>query len=449
MLHGARGRRSTPVQRAIRDASVLEFCPHLGEAARMRANLILTGLSIGALAWACKSSEPAAPAAPSAPATAAPAAPAAPAITPLDDRGLLAARPARRKESVRYGAMTQDNLFLAARCGDEVRVPVMVGVLDLPYDNPKGFVAVAEVAAEQALAREAAPEGCAWREASYWARDEAGRGDWVVRYPVTPGLGTQVLWVPDQGDPVLREATSMPRSAFVARLLRVASYQADVAEDAEKALGLIAAARALDPASRQAVELLGELLIGEDSALAVREIDAFAKEHGADADLEATLATALLDVGTEQATARGEALLEDVLSRDPVNLKALAARGERLRAKGDAAGAIAAYEKAVAAHPLDPSPRYNLATLLLAAGRGEEAMAHLDAYLLAFSEDPDALFLRAGLRLGRAELDGARGDLEVLRRVAPGDPQVEGLAAQIEEAARGGAGDAGGGAAPP
>lgn len=385
----------------------------------------LEGLIVG-----CRSSDPA-PAAPSGPPAAAPA-PKEPAVEPLDDRGMLEARPARRKESTRYGAMTQDNLFLVARCGDAVRAPVMVGVLDLPYDNPKGFIAVAEVAAEQALGREAPPEGCAWREASYWARDEPARGDWVVRYPATAGLGTQVFWVPDEGAPVLREATSMPTSAYVSRLLRVAAYQADVAEDPDKALGLIEAARALDPRSSDAAELEGELLAAHRPADAVRRMDAFIAEHGSSLNLDATLATALLEVGTEEALARGEGLIAAVLEKDQGNLKALALRGERLRAKGDVAGAIAAYEQAIANHPLDPSPRYNLATLLVAAQRPDQALEHLGAYLDAFPEDPDALFVRAGLLADRGDLPGAAKDLTVLQRVAPEDPQVRAFATRLD-----------------
>lgn len=390
-------------------------------------------LAVGLAAGACRSSD-SAPVAPPKSVAAAPAPdPAPPSLAQMDDKGMLEVRPARRKESLRYGAMTQDNLFLIARCGDALKAPYMVGVLDLPYDNPKGFVAVAELTAEQALGRETPPEGCVWREASYWARDEPANGDWVARYPATPGLGTQVFWVGDAAAPVLREATSMPTSAYVARLLRVAAYHADVAEDADKALDLVQAALALDPGSRDAIELLGELLIGAQSAKAVELIDAFVKDHGTSPDLDATLATALMDVGAEEAVARGEQLLASVLERDPGNLKALAARGEQLRAKGDVPGAIAAYEQAVATHPLDPSPRYNLATLHIAAQRPELAIEHLGAYLDAFPEDPDALYLRAGLLADRKDLDGAGKDLAVLQRVAPRDPQVRALAVRLEQ----------------
>ena len=405
----------------------------------MRSTTLTLFVAVGLAAGACRSSDSTPTAPLPAPAASPSPSPTGPAVAPLDDRGLLEVRPARRKESVRYGAMAQDNLFLVARCGATLRAPVMVGVLDLPYDNPKGFIAVAEVAAEQALGREPPPEGCAWREASYWARDEPGRGDWVVRYPATPGLGTQVFWVPDAGAPVRREATSMPTSAYVSRLLRVAAYHADVEEDPDKALGLIEAALALDPASSDAIELEGELLIGAQSAKAVELIDAFVKDHGTSPDLDATLATALMDVGSEEAVARGEQLIASALERDPGNLKALAARGERLRAKGDGPGAIAAYEQAVAAHPLDPSPRYNLATLQIAAQRPEQALEHLGAYLEAFPEDPDALYLRAGLLADAKDLDGAARDLGTLQRIAPQDPQVQALAVRLEALRSGGA----------
>jgi tetratricopeptide (TPR) repeat protein len=391
-------------------------------------------LALGILPAGCRSSSEPTPEAPAPAPAPVQEAPEAPSVKPLDEKGLLVAREPRRKESVRYGAMTQDNLILVARCGDALVVPTMVGVLDLPYDNPRGLVAIAEASAEKALASEAAPEGCRFTEASYWTRDQEGGGDWVVRYPTTPGIGSSVWWAPDAGEPAKRSAEAVPPSVYVGRLLRVAAYHADVAEDLDAALAHIRAARAMDPGSRRAVELEAELLLGVDSKKAVEVLDAFMKDKGASPDLQATLATALLDTGDEAAVSRAEGLLDAVLAAEPGNLKALAARGERQRAKGQVDEAIATYEKAVAAHPLDPSPRYNLATLLLAKGDKEAALGHLDAYLAAFPEDPDALFLRAGLHADAGRLEQAVKDLTVLRRVAPGDPQVQALGERLGKA---------------
>ena len=398
----------------------------------MRAFTIFIPLlvAVGCLSIGCRSSDTPKPAA-EAPKRSPKPRKAPPKVEPLDERPLLAARPVRRKDSERYGAMTQDSLLLLARCGKEVRVPTVVGVLDIPYDNPKGLVAVAEATAEQALPKQEPPEGCAFSEAGYWTRDEDGKGDWVVRYPTTPGLGTSVWWVPDEGKPERRAAEAVPKTVFVARLLRVAAYQADVVEDLDKALALIDAALALDPASAPAAELEGELLLGADSKAAVAFLDTFMKKNGATPNLEATLATALVDLGDAESLARGEALLDKVLAADPGNLKGLVARGERLRAKGDVKAAIDAYEHAVAAHPGDPSPRYNLATLMLADKRPDEALPHLDAYLGAFPEDADALYLRAGLLLDKGDREGAARDAATLVRVAPDNPQVQELQTRV------------------
>ncbi|MCK6446925.1 MAG: tetratricopeptide repeat protein [Planctomycetes bacterium] len=105
--------------------------------------------------------------------------------------------------------------------------------------------------------------------------------------------------------------------------------------------------------------------------------------------------------------------------------------GEALRARGDARGALAAYRRAVELHPTYPLWLNNLATLELALGDLDAAIAH---YATACALLPEATLERSNLveaLLQRGELARAERELEPLMPRADELPIVRRLAARI------------------
>jgi tetratricopeptide (TPR) repeat protein len=86
-----------------------------------------------------------------------------------------------------------------------------------------------------------------------------------------------------------------------------------------------------------------------------------------------------------------------------------------------------AFEAAIARAPRDAEVLYNFAFFQAASGAAEAAEVTLTRYLEARRDDPQALLMRAALRLRRSE-EAARSDLERVVEVAPGEaPMVEAL----------------------
>jgi tetratricopeptide (TPR) repeat protein len=82
--------------------------------------------------------------------------------------------------------------------------------------------------------------------------------------------------------------------------------------------------------------------------------------------------------------------------------------GHEALAEGDAATAVARFERAVAADPASPAARAGLGRALAAAGRSQEARTALEAALAAAPADAD-------VQLGLAELAAQSGDVTAAR----------------------------------
>jgi predicted Zn-dependent protease len=330
--------------------------------------------------------------------------------------------------------MAQDTAVLVEQCPDGPKVHSVVGVLDVPWDSGKGLLAVAEVASDKALQASTPDPGCSWAEATYWARDEQSRGDWVVRYSTAPDRPTSLLFVPEAGAPRTTTAEEVPVSAAMARLLRAVSYFGDVAEDAERAAQLLERALELDPTSAKLAEVQAEFWAERDPERALAATERGLGHHPKQPDLEATRAGILLAKSDPAAQAQGQALLSGLLEREPTHPKALSLRAEQAREAGNREGALADYRALLTAHPALHVARYNLATLLLDMGQSLGALDELSKYLDTYPEDGDALYLRASTALGLGRVDAARADLERLQKVAPDNPQVRALATQLDAA---------------
>lgn len=358
---------------------------------------------------------------------------------------LRAARDARRIETRKFKNMTADMVLVVVDCEGTRRVPTMVGVLDVPYDHAAGMVAVAEVSAEKALAATKPEPNCVIEEATYWARDEAEAGDWVVRYSSAPESPTAVWWVPDSGAARKSDTSEIPARACAARLLRGASHFAEVAEDMERAASLVSRAIELAPDDPEVAEVRAELMGRIDAAQAVADLRAYLSAHpDAPASLKATLAELLVAKAaavsevpadadpeaaraTESLRAEARTLVDAVLKTEPTQPKALALRAEWHRDAGQAALAIADYRALLAAHPGLDAARYNLATLLLDNQQSGEGIQELDHYLATYPEDTDALYLRGRAHLGQGALDAAARDVNALRKLAADAPETHQL----------------------
>lgn len=126
--------------------------------------------------------------------------------------------------------------------------------------------------------------------------------------------------------------------------------------------------------------------------------------------------------------------VEQALDVAPETANAWSLRGQILEQSGQLADALAAYHRSLAIDPRQPTVRQRLATVYLALGRPQPALAHLQAaqeLYLAGAEPAELLALagRANVALGR--YDDA---IEPLARAAERAPPTPELLCQLAEA---------------
>ena len=368
----------------------------------------------------------------------------APKSTPDLDAGerarltLEAARKVRQKETQKFGSMTQDAVTPVDACfiQEELRVPTSVGVVHVPYDSGPTFFRVAREASEHSLQGTKPEPGCSRREAIYWCRDQDGGGDFAYRVPVEAGQAPSLWWVPDEGSPRAAQVDEIQPRVYVDRLLKVAGTKADVDHDYELALVLVKRAMELDPSNKRGAGVRTELIAMVHPPTAVAELRTFMDSYGDNAELRATLASALLDVKTATAQEEADELLAQILSQEPTHIKALSLRAERLGDEGNFAESAALYEKLIGLNSAIFMAHYGAATAYLSLGKKEEALGHLNRYLSVDKTDADALYLRARTLLELGKLAEARRDVKALRKQAPDAPEVDRLEVEILAAAR-------------
>ncbi len=97
--------------------------------------------------------------------------------------------------------------------------------------------------------------------------------------------------------------------------------------------------------------------------------------------------------------------------------------------------AIEQFEVCVEAEPLMRPHRTNLAVALLQSGRGDDALAVLDAADVMLGDSPPpALATRARAEIKRGDLDAAQAALVRLVEVAPGHPSIPKIRAALQKA---------------
>ena len=349
---------------------------------------------------------------------------------------LQAALEVRRKETSKYGRLTQDAVIPVDACfvQEELRVPTTIGVVHAPYDSSDTFIAVARKSTESALSGTPLEPGCSRKEAGYWVRDSDGSGDFVFRVSAEAGLDAQLWWVPDSGVPKRADLKDMSGGVYIDRLLKVAGTRADADGDLKGALELVLNAQSMEPSSKRIAEMKTELVCLVHPPTAVKDLREFIDSFGSSEALDSTLAACLMEVKTAEAKEEADQLIEAVILRNPGQLKALSLKAEQLASEGRYAEAVQAYQDVLKHHPAAYMAHYGVATGLLSLGRNKEALDHLDRYLSVDPTDVDALFLRAGARVDVGNLEGAASDLKVLKNKIPEAPELPGLANRILKA---------------
>jgi tetratricopeptide (TPR) repeat protein len=117
-------------------------------------------------------------------------------------------------------------------------------------------------------------------------------------------------------------------------------------------------------------------------------------------------------------------LLDQVLSRDPVNYDALMLRGNLSLAKGDATNAISHLERLAKAYDRDPQVHYRLAVAHLLNQEPVKADANLNRALILNSNYVDAILLRAELTLRQGNPAAAISSLTRLLKEQPQIPRA-------------------------
>jgi tetratricopeptide (TPR) repeat protein len=132
-----------------------------------------------------------------------------------------------------------------------------------------------------------------------------------------------------------------------------------------------------DPANELALRSLGEDLVAQGKAdAALRRVDAALAAQADRASLHELRGSVLARTGR---TADAQTAYEKALALDAGSARALAGLGVLRSEAGDLAGAIDLLDRAAKAAPSDPTPAYQAAQLLLAAGRTDESEARLRA----------------------------------------------------------------------
>ena len=273
-----------------------------------------------------------------------------------------------------------------------------------------------------------AAEDDSWRNRlrDLWsARDRAGlaalaQDTDTLKQPVASIL-LLALSIPESDRiPLLRAAHPLyPSDFWLNHDLGVAlSHQG--AKDAAEAIGFLRTAVALRPQTAGARVNLAVALYHagdyEGSAAACR---AGLRLDSGDNHLHHNLGAALREKGD---LAGAEAAYREAIRLDPRSARAFASLGTVLRAS-DPVGAEAAYREALRLNPKESIAHFNLANLVWAAGRRDEALAE---FREAARLDPQDR--RFQLQLGNAlretgDLPGAEGAYREAIRLDPNDPE--------------------------
>lgn len=129
-------------------------------------------------------------------------------------------------------------------------------------------------------------------------------------------------------------------------------------------------------------------------------------------------------------TARSK--LDALLSKYPTNPEGLVLKGGLLSLEGNAAGALALFQKAIEANPAFLPAHSAAINALLQADKLDDAAKQLQALQKVAPKNPRTYFLEAQLNYQRKDFKAARESAQKLLRMASNDPSSLQLAGAIE-----------------
>jgi HemY protein len=240
-------------------------------------------------------------------------------------------------------------------------------------------------------------------------------------------LGREAGRFREADDPWLEEINA--RCYEPSRLchLAVIAYQTN---QPDRCRALLERALALAPADALPYQLLGTLLLEQNSAAAARELLASGIDRAQGTPPTALhylkLAEACRALGQEEAARQA---LAGGLRLHPDSSDLLHAQGNQLKRDGRLADAAAAYRRAVELNPAFVEADFALAILLLETRRPDEAVQALHHALAMQPTFPKALLLLARLEMEAGRMENAGRYLLPLLKANPGAAEIRQITA--------------------
>ncbi len=190
----------------------------------------------------------------------------------------------------------------------------------------------------------------------------------------------------------------------------------------ERAAEYFARASAIQPDSPGARMRLGVARLGTgESVQALADLEAAAAMDAPGFQADAALILAHLRAGN---TARALEAADALIAKQPDNAEAYNLKGGVLMSRRDAAGARAAFEKALQVNPELLAAVINLARIDLSEGAAPAAAGRFEAYLKAYPSNPEAYVAYADLKTVSAAPAGeVQAILERAAAAVPGAVQ--------------------------
>ncbi len=145
----------------------------------------------------------------------------------------------------------------------------------------------------------------------------------------------------------------------------------------------------------------------------------------------AQLVNARLKASTQKFD-EAEAIVNEVLAKNPRNHEAQLMSGSLLSVKGDQAGAAALYRKAIETKPDFLLAHSALITNLYQQGKLDEAIAQIDALKKVAPKHPQTIYLDAQAKYQRKDYKAARELAQQLLKIAPNNSNGLQLAGAVE-----------------
>ncbi|UCV17298.1 XrtA/PEP-CTERM system TPR-repeat protein PrsT [Ferribacterium limneticum] len=184
----------------------------------------------------------------------------------------------------------------------------------------------------------------------------------------------------------------------------------------------------------QSLASLNTTLSAAYASLGKREVarDLLAEALAASPDYAPARLADIRETVANKDIAGARSKLDSLLIKDPNNPEALLIKGNLLDFDGDAAGALAQYQRAISAKPSFLNAHSAAVGSLLKAGKIDEAAKQLDSLKKISQKHPQVYLLDAQINYQRKDYKAARESAQQLLRISPNNPISLQMAGAIE-----------------